>query len=161
MFIINVIGFDFIWFGLVYWGNVFIPVASVILGLHFYFVSKSKINELYLVCVIALIGILVDSSLQYFEIFIFPGGNSIPLWLVTLWFCFAATICHSLNFLQNSRLLQLLVGACLAPVSYLAGHKMDAVSFGLSISNTIIILSIVWGGLMVDIFHFKILFSSR
>jgi len=155
LFIINIIGFDFVWFGLVFWGNIFIPVALVLLGLHFYFVSKSKVKEFYLVCVVALIGILVDSTLQYFEIFIFSMENSIPFWLVTLWFCFAATICHSLNFLQKSKILQLLVGAFLAPISYLAGHKLDVVSFGLSTSNTIIILSIIWGVLMLIFFSLK------
>ena len=45
MFIINIVGFDFAWFGLVYWGNSFIPVALLLLCLHFYFVSKKKISE--------------------------------------------------------------------------------------------------------------------
>jgi len=78
-----------------------------------------------------------------------------PLWLITLWFCFASTICHSLKFLQKSKLFQVLVGGLLAPVSYLAGNEMNAVSFGLSVTNTFVILSVLWGVLMLIFFALK------
>ena len=155
MFIINLIAFDIAWFGLVYWGNLFIPFALLMLCLHFYFVSKNRIKELYLISTVTLIGVLVDSILQYFGVFTFPEGQVMPLWLITLWFCFASTICHSLKFLQKSKLFQVLVGGLLAPVSYLAGNEMNAVSFGLSVTNTFVILSVLWGVLMLIFFALK------
>lgn len=155
MFIINVIGFDLVWFGLVYWGNFFIPVALIMLGLHFYFVSKAKAKEFYLICAVTIIGIVVDSLLQYLGVLVFPQGQMMPLWLITLWFCFASTLCHSLKFLQSSKLFQGLVGASLAPISYIAGNEMSAVSFGLTVTNTFIILSVIWGLLMILFFSLK------
>lgn len=155
MFIINVIGFDIAWFGLVYWGDIFIPIALIMLALHFYFVSKDKAKEFYLICTVTAIGIMVDSILQYLGVFVFPEGQMIPFWLITLWFCFASTLCHSLRFLQNSKLSQGLVGALLAPVSYIAGNEMNAVSFGLTLTTTFVILSIIWGVLMILFFSLK------
>lgn len=78
-----------------------------------------------------------------------------PYWLVTLWFCFASTISHSLNFLQNSVLLQIVVGSLIAPLSYVAASKLNAVDFSLSLVNTFAILSLVWGLLMVIFFALK------
>ncbi|MCP4323932.1 MAG: DUF2878 domain-containing protein [Alteromonadales bacterium] len=155
MFIINLLGFDFIWFGLVYWGNIFIPLALLLLGLHIYFISNTKLKEIYLICAVASIGILVDSALQYFGVFIFPQLKILPLWLITLWFCFAATLCHSLKILQSSKLLQWLVGAFLAPISYLGGNELSAVTFGLNTVNTFVLLSFLWGALMIIFFHLK------
>ena len=155
MFIINLIAFDIAWFGLVYWGNLFIPFALLMLCLHFYFVSKTRKNEFYLICAVTLIGIYVDSMLQFLGVFVFADGQMMPLWLITLWFCFASTICHSLKFLQKSKLFQVLVGALLAPISYIAGNEMNAVSFGLTVTNTFVILSILWSLLMVIFFALK------
>jgi hypothetical protein len=155
MFLINLLGFDFIWFGLVYWGDIFVPWALLLLCMHFYFISKKKRNEFYLVCVVAAIGILIDYSLHYFDIFIFNETSFIPVWLVTLWFCFGATLCHSLNFLQNSRVLQWLVGALLAPLSYIAGNQLNAVSFSLSNVQTFVVLAFIWGLLMLIFFNLK------
>lgn len=155
MFIINLIAFDIAWFGLVYWGNLFIPFALLMLCLHFYFVSKNRISEFYLISTVTLIGVLVDSMLQYLGVFAFPEGQMMPLWLITLWFCFASTLCHSLKILQKSKLFQALVGALLAPISYLAGNEMNAVSFGLTVTNTFVILSVIWGLLMILFFTLK------
>ncbi len=155
MFLINLLGFDFLWFGLVYWGNIFTPLAILLLSLHFYFISKSRRREFYLVAIVALIGILVDSSLHYIGVFIFPETSIIPIWLITLWLCFGATLCHSLNFLQHSRVLQWLVGALLAPFSYLAGKQLNVVSFSLSSSQTFIVLAFIWGLLMLLFFTLK------
>lgn len=153
--IINLVGFDIAWFGLIYWGNFFVPIAVLMLCLHFYFISLSKTSEFCFICIISFIGILTDLTLQFLGIFIFPSGELMPYWLITLWFCFASTICHSLKFLQNSALLQVLMGALIAPFSYLAASKLQAVSFGLPLVNTLVILSLIWGLLMVTFFSLK------
>jgi hypothetical protein len=155
VFLINLIGFDFVWFGLIYWGNTFIPLALLLFSLHLFFVSKTKLKECYLICVVASIGILVDSALQYFGVFIFKQVDILPFWLITLWFCFPATLCHSLKFLQNSKLSQLLVGFFIAPMSYLAGNELNVVTFGLTVFETFILLSFIWGLLMIIFFTLK------
>ncbi len=151
---INLIGFNVSWFGLVYWGNAFIPISLSLLLIHLYYFGHKK-HELRLVLLITLLGVLVDSLLQYFTVFVFEHNTHIPLWLITLWACFAATICHSLNFLSRHKALQLLVGGLLAPLSYIAGYKLNVVNFTFSISMTYLILSIVWAVLFICFYAIK------
>ena len=96
--LINMMGFNVAWFGLIYLGNSFVPVALLMLLAHFKWLSKSK-NEITLVLVVSLIGISVDSLFQLTNVFIFPNNHHIPVWLVFIWLGFATTISHSLSFL--------------------------------------------------------------
>ena len=61
--LINIIGFNIAWLGLVYWGNNFILIAFLMLAIHILFLSK-KHNEFLLIVAITIIGIWVDSFLQ-------------------------------------------------------------------------------------------------
>lgn len=155
MLFVNLIGFNLIWFGLVYWGNHFIPIALLFLCAHFYFNRSTAAIESKLIASVAIVGIFVDSILQYTGVFIFTEDRYLPFWLITLWLCFGTTLCHSLKLLSNSIILQYLVGFFIAPLSYLAGQQLNAVSFGMTFLQTYLLLSIVWGFLMVIFFRFK------
>ena len=150
----NLVSFNLAWFGLVYWGNNFIPFAFLLLITHVFFIAQSS-RELQLILAITFIGIFVDSLLVHFNVFIFVNGGHIPFWLMMLWACFATTISHSLRFLSGSKLLQLLVGAVFAPLSYIAGYKFQAVDFGQSMGSTYLLLSVIWTGLFVLFFYLK------
>jgi len=152
--ICNIVGFNTAWFGLVYWGNSFIPISFILLLIHLHFFSKYK-KEWLLILVITFIGIIVDSLLMYFAVFIFADNSHLPFWLMMLWACFSATLCHSLRFLSDSTVLQLLVGGLFAPLSYIAGYKFQAVEFGYSLIPTYFILTIIWGVLFVIFFYLK------
>jgi len=152
--LINLIGFNVSWFGLVYWGNNFIPVAFLLLLAHLFFQSKNY-KELFLILVVSIIGISVDSLLQQLTFFIFFEPSHIPFWLMMLWASFAATICHSLNFLASSKMLQLVVGGLISPLSYIAGYKFMVVDFGYSMFITYIFLALVWGGLFILFYCLK------
>ena len=148
--IVNLVGFNITWLGLVFFGNSFIPFAATLFICHLYFQAEK--NELVLILLVATIGVLLDSTLEYNSIFVFPKTEYIPLWLITLWFCFAATIRHSLGFLAQSKILQLLVGGIAAPLSYLAGAKFSVVQLTLSTGLSYLILACIWGPLLVVIF---------
>jgi hypothetical protein len=122
--------------------------------MHLYFYGR-KNHELLLILIITLIGVFVDSLLQHLNVFVFEFSTHIPLWLITLWACFAATISHSLDFLSRRKALQLLVGGLLAPLSYIAGYKLEAVDLTLPISSTYLILSLIWGILFVCFYAIK------
>lgn len=147
---INLLGFNAIWFGLIFLGNSFIPVAAILLLLHLCFLAGK--NELTLIFIVAGIGVLLDSVLVYAHVFIFPEATKLPFWLITLWFCFAATVRHSLGFLSNSKILQCSVGAIFAPLSYLAGAKFSVVYITPSFELSYLLLACLWGPLMVLIF---------
>ncbi|MBB6543262.1 DUF2878 domain-containing protein [Thalassotalea piscium] len=154
---INIIGFNFVWFGLVFWGNTFIPFALLILFLHLACISKIK-NEGVIIISITLIGVFTDLMLAYVGVFIFEESNQIPLWLIVLWSCFAATICHGLSFLKESKLYQALAGGFIAPLSYLAGYHLQVVDFSYSLIATYVTLSIIWAGLFILFFYFSAYF---
>jgi hypothetical protein len=152
--LINLIGFNVSWFGLIYWGNNFIPIAFLLLLAHLFFQSKNY-KEFFLILVVSVIGISVDSLLQQLTLFIFLEPSHIPFWLMMLWASFAATICHSLNFLASSKMLQLVVGGLISPLSYIAGYKFMVVDFGYSMFITYVVLALVWGGLFILFYYLK------
>jgi len=158
--IVNMLGFNLAWFGLVYWGNMFIPIALIMLTIHLVLLSNNK-NELRLVLLITAVGITVDSLLSFSHFFIFIESAFIPLWLVVLWACFASTISHSLSFLTHSKALQVVVGFVIAPLSYIAGEKFDAVQFSHPLLETYLILGCIWAVLFICIFFLKSLFINR
>ena len=148
--LVNLLGFNAIWFGLILLGNVFIPIAAIMLLLHLYYQADK--NELVLILIVAGVGVLLDSTLIYFGIFVFPDSAQLPFWLITLWFCFAATVRHSLSFLAKSKILQVLVGGIFAPLSYLAGAKFSVVYITPEFELSYLLLACLWGPLMVLIF---------
>ena len=151
---INLIGYNITWFGLIYWGNMFIPFSLLMLMAHLRFFSSNK-RELRLIAVVTLVGIAVDSLLQYFGVYIFINSSHIPFWLMMLWSCFAATLCHSLGFLAKSITLKITIGGLFAPLSYLAGYKFQVVDFGYSLITTYCLLSVIWAMLFVLFFYLK------
>jgi hypothetical protein len=151
--LINILGFNAVWFGLVYFGDKFIPVALLYILVHLIFFAKKNSEAKYLL-LISIIGIAIDSILHFFEIFIFVPNNHIPLWLACLWFCFSTTIFHSLRFLERAVWLQLIAGF-LAPFSYFAGNKLGAVMFGKTPFFTYTVLAITWSVLFVFFFYLK------
>ena len=68
-----------------------------------------------------------------------------------MWLGFAATVNHSLSWLQNNWILALCLGAVSGPLSYVAGMKFNAILFDLSIFS-ILILACVWGGIVPLLF---------
>ncbi|TWX69965.1 DUF2878 domain-containing protein [Colwellia sp. C1TZA3] len=147
----NLVAFNVAWFGLVFIGDLFIPIVAVLFGAQLWYFKSTK-NEILLICLVATLGIWLDFALVNSGVFIFPGTDGIPFWLITLWIIFASTIRHSLAFLANSKLLQLSVGAISAPLSYLAGAKLSVVDLGLSVGSSYLLLACLWGPLMVFIF---------
>lgn len=149
--ILNAIFFNFSWLGLILIGDYFIPVALAWLAWH---VSEceERDKEVVLICCLALTGFIVDSVLIHLSIFDFGDDMQvIPLWLITLWACFAATLRHSLSFMQKHILLPIIAGGALAPLSYFAGAKLGAVSFPQPTVVTFLVLSLIWMSILLTV----------
>lgn len=153
--IVNLIIFNINWFGLVYFRNDFVVIALLLFATHIYYVWWSKSSELVLIAFVAALGISTDSILLYLGVFIFEGEAHLPLWLMTLWLCFATTLSHSLSFIEKSKLRQILLGFFFAPLSYIAGFKLGAVSFSSTPVMTYLLLGFIWAGLMLSFFSIK------
>ncbi|WP_170252780.1 DUF2878 domain-containing protein [Colwellia echini] len=158
--LINIIGFNASWFGLILLGQIFIPFTLFWLGLHLHR-SQFIAAEIKLIVSITLIGIVVDTSLKLAGVLIFPNVFLIPLWLITLWSAFAATVAHSLQFLGRSKVLQLIIGFIFPPLSYIGGASLSSVEFGYNLTITYIILGSVWALLMVLFFVLKNVFYAK
>ena len=132
-----------------YW---WVVVALIIA--HILFVGES-LTELAVVLVTALAGIITDSLLALFGVYIFSGSGQflpIPFWLILLWFAFASTLRHSLAYLSKHYRLAAGLGAVGGTLSYVAGMKLQAVTFGLAFYPTVLLLACIWACLMPVIF---------
>lgn len=158
--LLNLIGFNISWFGLVLLGNIFIVFSLGWLGLHLY-LCKHPLAELKLIISVTFIGTLVDSVLLFYDVLLFNQQLMIPLWLITLWAVFATTIAHSLHFLSHSKKLQFIIGYIFAPLSYIGGASLSAVVLGHSVLITYFILASIWGVLMMLFFYLKEIFYSQ
>lgn len=151
--LLNIICFNVSWFGLVFWGESFIPVTFCWIAGHLY-LCRNRIAEFKLIISITLVGTLVDSLFSMFNVLNFENQH-IPFWLITLWAAFATTIPHGLNYLAQSKALQLIAGLVFPPMSYVAGASLSTIELGYGLFNTFLILSITWGPLMVLFFYLK------
>jgi hypothetical protein len=61
-----------------------------------------------------------------------------------MWIGFAATINHSLAWLNNKWIMSFALGAIFGPLSYYTGIKFEALHFEISVL-TISILALLWG----------------
>jgi hypothetical protein len=160
--IINLILFQFSWWtcilgtanNLSYIGPLFMLLFLV---LHLFYLNPN-FQETKFVILIALIGTLVDTSLAGTGLISYEGVYShstrylAPLWITAMWAGFAATVNHSMYWLNNRSVVAFLLGAIFGPLSYLTGSKFDVIHFHTSILNILLILAIIWGVSIVGIF---------
>ena len=150
--VVNFVFFYLIWLSCVIFGNIAVPFALLAITCHL--IKFGDSHEVFLVLSVTILGIIVDSLLMFFNIFIFDKQPLlIPLWLMAIWMAFACTLRHSLAFFYRFPNLQFLAGAIAGPLSYYSGYLLGAVNFGHSVELTMVFLSLLWGGL------FKVLMS--
>ena len=156
--LVNLIGFNLCWIGLIVLGNSFVPIALIWLSIHIYF-CKQRTAEVKLILSITIIGTLIDSLLSFFNVLQFNSDvvdiPFIPIWLMTLWGVFASTIAHSLKPFEHSRKIQWLIGLLLPALSYVAGSKLSSVELGYSLFLTYFIIGSIWSFLLVLFFELK------
>ena len=109
--------------------------------------TERRLQELKLAASVVLMGIVVDSTLQYFSIIDFHGwalGPLSPYWLWLLWAWFAMTLNSSLAFLKSTPwMVSALAGLLLGPINYYAGAAMGAASFDSSFAH-VAAIGLMW-----------------
>ena len=105
---------------------------GVVITTHLFLV-KDRIPELQLILVAGTIGLLLDSALISLGVFTpisnFSYQGIAPLWLVGMWMLFGITLNHSLRWLYQRYVLAALLGFVFAPIAYLAGQRLGALTF--------------------------------
>ncbi len=136
-FVLNAVIFDLAWLvnvmpagqGLTWYGPLF---SMCWLLFHMAYYPLKRLSDLRLCIIAALIGYAADSLLVISDMMSFPqhaqlGGPS-TLWMVALWINLALTLNHSLIWLRHRYLLAAILGAIAAPLAYLAGNKLGAIT---------------------------------
>lgn len=123
-----------------------IVFCALLVGAHLHF-SKSPRQEFKLGAIALLIGVVLDSLLQYFSVIAFYGwslGPLSPFWLWALWVLFGLTLNSSLAFLKTQPLLiTATLGLIFGPITYYAGAKLGAAGLDASPLH-ILSLALVW-----------------
>jgi hypothetical protein len=139
--------------------QVFWPVAGTLLyiAIHIYY-SPRPILELKLVLKAALFGVAVDTLVANLGFLSFedswPSAYLSPVWMWTLWALVASTINGSLSWLRGRPVLGAVLGAIAGPLSYEAGIRMGAGSWGVHGQlGGLILLGIAWGAAIPIFFY--------
>ena len=133
---INVVGFQAGWWACILGaaGELEIPSIAFAFGLAITHLrwSATPRADLQLAAIGLLIGVVVDTLLQYFSAITFYGwalGPLSPFWLWALWVLFSLTLNASLAFLKNLHWgVSALAGFVFGPLTYHAGAQLGAAS---------------------------------
>ena len=157
---INYFGFSIVWLCCVYSGAQGITALAllptlVFLYLHFMIVTDHLKEEIQLILIAVLMGVIVDSSFSFFGVVSYNGNiasipHLAPIWILCMWAGFSAQINHAMNRLRGKYLLIGFYGL-LAPLAYMGGEKINAASITDGDINYAII-SISWAISLVVLF---------
>ncbi len=153
--IINTLGFQAGWWACIYSVAFDREIEAILLCLVLAAThvarSTSPFQEIKLGVLTGLLGVLVDSLLQYFSVIQFNGwalSGLSPFWLWALWFLFAMTLNASLDFLKQLPLfLTATIGWVVGPLNYYAGARLGAAQFEPSPQH-VLIISVTWAAVI-------------
>lgn len=142
----NAIWFQSTWFICVLGREPWLPLALVMIAIHFAMVSYPR-QEFVALAPVTAAGIIVDAALSRFGVYDF-GSELIPVWLCLLWVAFATTLPRALSPLGKNRWIAAVVGGVGVPFNYAVGAEMGAVSLPLEPWLTAAILIPIWSALL-------------
>ena len=139
----NAAWFQATWFCCVLGREPWVPVALLSLALHFYLVSD-RLLEFRRLLPVAMVGIGVDVVLTLTGVFDFDSATIVPLWLILLWWVFAAALYRSFAKIGQSMWLAAVLGGIAVPFNYMVGAGLGAVSLPLGEMLSVAILVAIW-----------------
>lgn len=107
------------------------PAVCALLLLAMLWASSRRRALIVLLAAGGLVGGAWDTLLSALGLFHFDTASHaplLPLWMLALWVIFASTCNESLRWLQGRVLLAAALAAVAAPLSYLAGQRLGALS---------------------------------
>lgn len=109
--------------------------------------AERPLPELKLMLAAGAIGITLDSLNANLGVLIFDdliAGVLAPIWIIALWVQFATLLHFCMHWLSRRYLLAALLGLIGGPLSFLAGERMGAATFGEPRILSIAILALAW-----------------
>jgi hypothetical protein len=147
--IINGLMFNITWLVIVTSESAIIAPGAALLHvmIHFAVMGKGYI-EIKVIAQVALIGLVVDQLLFYFQVFTVAGSAALaPVWMFCLWPVLATTLMHAFASLQNRYLLAAVLGGVGGVASFVAGTRLTTVAFA-SAQFGPAIIALVWAALL-------------
>jgi len=135
------------------------PVLGSLLYLAIHVLRSEQPNlELKLILKAVLFGVSADTLIANVGFLHFqdawPSPHLSPFWMWTLWALVASTINGSLSWLRDRPVLGAVLGAIAGPLSYEAGIRMGAGSWGVNGQlGGLVLLAIVWGATIPLLFY--------
>jgi hypothetical protein len=114
------------------------------------------VPDFKLILASVIVGFAHDTSLNYFKFIQYNIDFNTyysPVWIIGLWISFALTINHSLAWLGNKKLLQMIFGLIGGPLAYIAGEKLGAIY--MINTMTLYVLALSWACITPLLFQFK------
>lgn len=142
-FWVNLGGFQLCWWCAILLTDSSLMILAVLLILHLLF-HRHPVHETAVLLSCGLIGFAVDLLLTATGVFGFGSSAFPPLWLLLLWFCFSATLRQSMTFFYGRWILAGICGGVFGSLTYIAAGNFGAVTFGLSLIQTFLVLMLVW-----------------
>jgi hypothetical protein len=110
------------------------PGAMVaFIGAHLWFTRPMWRRELRVIGWSVALGFTADSGLAWSGAVAFDGGlrvGLVPLWMISLWAGFGATLLHSQRRMLKGRWLAVAIGAVGGPLGYLGGERLGCLTVG-------------------------------
>lgn len=104
---------------------------AVFVGLHLWFMRTQWRREALVIGATTGLGLAADTALVLSGAISFEGGfrlGVVPLWMISLWAGFGATLLHSQRRMLKGRRLALALGALGGPCAYLGGERLNCLT---------------------------------
>jgi hypothetical protein len=160
--VVNFVLFQLAWFAAILGGAsgtdrlAALPAVAVIM-LHLGLNRRTWRGELWLIVGVTLLGLIVETAFISLGALHYAGSEAgvvlPPLWILALWLAFGTLPNGSLQWLKGKMLLQMVLGAALGPLSYVAGVRLGAASLGEPEWLSITTIAIGWGLAMPVMFR--------
>lgn len=117
--------------------------------------SSEPMQEGMLLLKILALGIFADTLLLQTGSLVFESKGLVPslspIWMWSLWVILGCTLNESMSWLRGRYVLAAVLGAITGPLSYLAGVKLGAATWG-NETQAIVLLGLIWATAMPLLF---------
>ena len=123
--------------------------AAAFVGVHLAWLSERPGRDAGVLAIVPLLGLGLDTLLMHGGVLRYGGsplvGVLAPAWILALWLGFSATFHSSMSWLQGRHGLAAVFGALGAPLSYLGGARLGAISLGEPPWLCALAVALAWG----------------
>lgn len=117
--------------------------------------SSEPMQEGMLLLKILALGIFADTLLLQTGSLVFESKGLVPslspIWMWSLWVILGCTLNESMSWLRGRYVLAAVLGAITGPLSYLAGVKLGAATWG-NETQALVLLGLIWATAMPLLF---------